>query len=166
MVDLVIVVIIIINIIVIFKVRDDPSFMVDLATGRGAASLLRHKFSSLTARFRKLYLFLVLSLFLSILICCCLNRMKPYMDARSSSTPSAASYSSASSSASMMSCSSSSCSAMSHTWNPQPGLQYSFSGKGCRFWILLSVLRFIEPSLFQAAQDPGYQQDKLSKENN
>ena len=35
------------------KVRDDPSFMVDLATGRGAASLLRHKFSSLTARFQQ-----------------------------------------------------------------------------------------------------------------
>ena len=33
--------------------RDDPSFMVDLATGRGAASLLRHKFSSLTARFHQ-----------------------------------------------------------------------------------------------------------------
>jgi len=87
------------------RVRDDPSFMVDLATGRGAASLLRHKFSSLTAR------------------------MKPYMDARSSSLPSAAS------------CSSASCSALSHSWNPQPGRQYTFSGKGCRQLKMLDINR-------------------------
>merc|ERR550519_147802 len=63
------------------------------------------------------------------------------MDARSSSTPSAASCSSASSSASMMSCSSSSCSALSHSWNPQPGLQYAFSGKGCRQLKILDINR-------------------------
>merc|ERR550519_1754575 len=63
------------------------------------------------------------------------------MDARSSSTPSAASCSSASSSASMMSCSSSSCSAISHSWNPQPGLQYAFSGKGCRQLKILDINR-------------------------
>jgi len=87
------------------RVRDDPSFMLDLATGRGAASLLRHKFSSLT------------------------ERMKPYMDARSSSSSSAAS------------CSSSSCSSISHPWSPQPGLQYSFSGKGCRQLRILDINR-------------------------
>ena len=82
-------------------------------------------------------------------------RMKPYMDARSSSTSSAAS------------CSSASCSAISHSWNPQPGLQYTFSGKGCRFWTFSVAFHpIIQPSLFQAAQDPGYQQDKLSKEDN
>ena len=115
------------------KVRDDPSFMVDLATGRGAASLLRHKFSSLTARFHQNHIFLLListqhttMSFLTLDICSkttLIGRMKPYMDARSSSVPSAAS------------CSSASCSAISHSWNPQPGLQYAFSGKGCRFWI-------------------------------
>ena len=71
-----------------------------------------------------------------------LYRMKPYMDARSSSSSSAAS------------CSSSSCSSISHPWSPQPGLQYSFSGKGCRLWILLAnlcirlSLPFLPPSPF------------------
>merc|ERR1719192_2685046 len=55
--------------------------------------------------------------------------MKPYMDARSSSSSSAAS------------CSSSSCSSISHPWSPQPGLQYSFSGKGCRQLRILDINR-------------------------
>ena len=63
-----------------------------------------------------------------------LSRMKPYMDARSSSSSSAGS------------CSSSSCSSISHPWSPQPGLQYSFSGKGCRLWILLGNLCIRPPS--------------------
>lgn len=81
------------------KVRHDPKFLQDLAAGRGAADLLRHKFGSLTAR------------------------MKPYMDARASSSGLPTSPS----------CSSSSCSSTAHSWSPTPGILHSFSGKGCRY---------------------------------
>ena len=61
----------------LLKVRDDPSFMVDLATGRGAASLLRHKFSSLTARFQQNYILLAVAVQHNTAITSSLNTLDP-----------------------------------------------------------------------------------------